>query len=130
MEQYTSESTLERTGSGLTVSSDITPYAWIGDTSSMSVYVYDSSVEGNWRTGEKNTTYYNIRFMNKPYNWSASNNLRVFFVPANTLVNTSLYNAIGSANIQSNDIVIIENDSAYIYITPSEYNTYGIFTEA
>lgn len=130
MDQYTSESTLERTGSGLAVSSDITPYAWIGDTSSMSVYVYDSSVEGNWRTGEKNTTYYNIRFKNKPYNWSASNNLRVFFVPANTLVNTSLYNAIGSANIQSNDIVIIENDSAYLYITPSEYNTYGIFTEA
>ena len=128
--QYSGESILERTGSALNDTSDITPYTWIGDTSSMSVYIYDSSEESGWRAGEKNTNYYNIRFINKPYSWSSSNNMRVFYIPANTLINTSIYNAIGSANIQANDIVIIENDAAYIYVTPSEYNTYGIFTEA
>ena len=127
--QYQGESMLERTGNAQNESSDITPYAWIGDTSSMQVRIYDTSVEGNWRTGDSNANYYNIRFANKPYTWSGSNNMRIFYIPSNTLANTSIYTAIGSANIQANDIVIIENDAAYIYITPSEYNTYGIFTE-
>jgi len=131
MTLYSGESILERTGSALNDTSDITPYSWIGDTSSMVVYNYNTNIEGNWETGTKNAEYYNIKFANKVYNWSNSSPVRIFKIPSGALQNTSIYTAIGGANaIQPNDIVIMENDAAYIYITSSEYNTYGLFTEA
>ena len=132
-DSYAGESILERTGSALNDSSDITPYTWMGDASSMVVYDYDTSVEGNWRIGTNNSEYYNIRFANKPINWSQSAPLRIFRIAsgAGALQNTSLYSAIGGAGaIQANDIVILSNDAAYIYVTASEYNTYGLFTES
>ena len=129
-EAYLGESRLERTGNAQNETSDITPYTWIGDTGSIEVYNYNSTIEGNWETAPSISAYYNLRFFNKPLSWSITNKLRIFKASSSALANTSLYNAIGGQNaIQPNDIVVLENDAAYIYIASNEYNNYSTMIE-
>ena len=56
--------------------------------------------------------------------------MRIFKIASGALTNSSLYNAIiRTGSVQSNDIVIMENDAAYIYIPSNEFAAYGAFTE-
>jgi len=130
MTDYLGESRLERTGSAQNTNSDITPYTWIGDSSAMRVYDYSANVEGNWVEGSGNTNYFNLRFYNRPLTWSSTNPMRVFRISQVTFTNKSLYSAIMTTGaVQTNDIVIVENDAAYIYIPSNEFTNYGAFTE-
>ena len=127
--EYNDESIIERTGNTEADTSDITPYPWIGDAGSVEVWEYDYTyTEGqHWRPGTATSMYYNLRFANKPFSWSNSNKLRIFYIPSGATLDDTVYEEINNKDsIRSNDIVVIGTDAAYIYISANDYNLYSV----
>jgi len=102
---------------------DLTPYSWLNDTTSMTVYDYNSSTENHWTSATMNNDYYNIRFFNKPINWSTSSKLRIFRIARNAVGNNSLRSLI--PDLQLYDIVILTGEAAYMYVSNEDLQ-YGV----
>lgn len=125
---YKVESIYENTGDSLANTSDITPYSWIGDTSSVVVLKNYKANDGTWTETSDCAYYHNLRF-ELPITWSTSSKMRIYEVNfTNAFTERPFINMI--SGIQEGSIVIdIRYNEAYMYLTNDTISRYGLKTE-
>ena len=128
---YNYESKYENTGvNDDKITSNITPYTWMGDSECLQVYNNfnpNSTTETTWTLADDNYDYYNLRF-DYPINWSTSTPLRIYEISFQTLTERPYYNII--PNIKTGDIIVNTEDKiAYMYVDNNTITNYGLKTE-
>lgn len=132
------ESIFELTGDTEATTSLITPYQWMRAPSGVinaRRYVGSGS-ETPWTQITPEAYWLNIRFNEKPINFSSSNKMNIYVIDSSTIGSRTFYNAIGETNIQPGDIVIYRTVSSgtttlygvYMFIPTSESSTLGLQT--